>query len=197
MFVDLLENIDADAQKIVLIIVLSTACGSLLTFIFQSLQWKRQKKHELLQHQLREGKELADEATRLINRRFFALQRLFWAIQGQSPDIELMWKNYYADVIEWNQKLTSLRIRTRLFTSKEVENLLVDDQDLDRTGHPTSLHYSMRDLHKKILQAKEAGPLNEAIAEDVERQLAHTAEVIQRFENQLLVRLLSHKSRSS
>lgn len=80
----LLNYFDADLQKIVIAIVLSTAGGSLLAYLFQSMQWKRQKRFELLQHQLREGKDLAHEVTQLLNRRFFALQRLLWAIQEKS-----------------------------------------------------------------------------------------------------------------
>lgn len=193
MIVDsVLSYFDADLQKIIVAIVLSTAAGSLLAYVFQSMQWRRQKRFELLQHQLREGKQLADEVTQLINRRFFALQRLLWAIEEKNGRIDEMWKNYYADVILWNQSLTSIRIRTRLFAGAEVADLLVNDADLDKSSKPKSIHYGMRNLHTKILAAKQLPDLPAPTAHEISAEIEHLNNLIQFFQNKLLDRLLFH-----
>ncbi len=193
MIVDsVLSYFDADLQKIVVAIVLSTAGGSLLAFIFQSMQWKRQKRFELLQHQLREGKDLAHEVTQLVNRRFFALQRLLWAIEEKSGKVDEMWASYYGDVIQWNQNLTSIRIRTRLFAGPEVALMLVNDADLDPSAKPRSIHYGMRRLHTRILSAKQQGSVPDAVAAEIASEIDHLNTLIQVFQNRLLDRLLFH-----
>ncbi len=182
MIVDsILGYFDADLQKIIVAIVLSTAGGSLLAYVFQSMQWKRQKRFELLQHQLREGKDLAHEVTQLVNRRFFALQRLLWAIQEKSGNVDSMWANYYGDVIQWNQNLTSIRIRTRLFAGSEVAMLLVNDADLEPATKPKSIHYGMRRLHTRILEAKRQDALSEAAAAEITSEIEHLNNLIQIF----------------
>lgn len=193
MIVDsVLSYFDADLQKIIVAIVLSTAGGSLLAYIFQSMQWKRQKRFELLQHQLREGKDLAHEVTQLVNRRFFALQRLLWAIQEKNGNVDAMWANYYSDVIQWNQSLTSIRIRTRLFAGPEVALMLVNDADLDPAAKPKSIHYGMRRLHTRILEAKRQGNVSQATSLEIASEIDHLNNLIQIFQNRLLDRLLFH-----
>lgn len=103
-----------------------------------------------------------------------------------------MWANYYADVIQWNQSLTSIRIRTRLFAGAEVARLLVNDDDLDAAARPKSIHYGMRKLHSQILNAKQQSELSTETVATITAEIDHLNNLIQVFQNKLLDRLLYH-----
>src|SRR4051794_40220231 len=108
-------------SKIVLVavsFVLTTVCGKLIAGFVSTAAWRRDTMVALSQERYTEGTRFLQGLTRLIGRRFFALQRFAWCLE--SPDragVEDALKAYRAVLETWNERLWENRNKARLLVS--------------------------------------------------------------------------------
>ncbi|MCP4413977.1 MAG: hypothetical protein GY808_15565 [Gammaproteobacteria bacterium] len=135
--------------------LLTTLGGALWNFILDRSSWERQAKQELHQSRYQEGVKYLDELSELVGRRFFFLQRYYWAIEDQNQDkLTEREQEYFSVVKDWNSKFWLNRNKIRLLIDEDFANrFMTYDDDLSE-DKPTSLHYHFVLAHRKILDAK-------------------------------------------
>lgn len=148
--------IATDQGKIIAGFFLTTVIGSALAFLFQRLSWRRQARTELFRQRYLDGTKLLEELSNLIDRRYFRLQRLLWAIptKGGEEIIKLREKEYFETVQEWNEKLRSIHNRIRLLVGDAEALQFLDYKDDFQQDSPKSLHYRFVRAHREVLKAK-------------------------------------------
>ena len=175
------------------LVLLGTLSALLITYWFQYLSARSRRRFELLQHRMREGRELAEEATTLINRRYFGMLRVVWALKEGPQNVEETWKEYYSQVHEWNVRLRSIRIRLRLFSGMEMARMFIDSND-EGAPEPKSIHHCMRELHKQVAAARKAGRFEPEVVAAVDAGIERLGHTIDLFEERLLDQLLYQAS---
>jgi hypothetical protein len=154
--------------------VLTTVAGGLLTFVFQWMSWRRQAMIDLHRQRYTEGTKLLKDLCGLIDRRFYALQRLTWAVSDNpdDPSVKEREKEYFQTVIEWNQNLRSMHNLIRLLVGDEQATAFLDYADDYRMQDPQSLHYRFVAAHRAVLKARQDRELI-APAEELVRRVNH------------------------
>lgn len=134
--------------------IFTTIIGSLLSVLFQRASWTRQTRVDLYRKRYEEGTLFLDELSELIGRRFFALQRYFWAIRDRDGhDFEEVKKAYYENVADWNAKLKMNRNKIRLLIGEHQATAFLDYGDDNRPRDPQSLHYIFVKAHNAVVAA--------------------------------------------
>lgn len=154
-------------EKVLLLIVgflLSSILGAFWAFTLRRRSWKEETRHALHQARFDEGTVFLDDLSELIGRRFFLLQRLWWAIEGEDAQaIERHKKPYFEVVEEWNAKFWRNRNRIRLLVGEEQASYFLDYEDYHAGDKPRSLHYKFVVAHRKVMAARERdGSLEDA-----------------------------------
>lgn len=141
---------------VVLGFLLSSVLGGLLTYAFQRLSWRRQAKLELYSQRYKDGNEFLDRLSSLIDRRYFALARLLWAVQEREPADKLAprEREYFETVVEWNNNLRAMHNRVRILVGEEKALAFLDYEDDYRQDSPGSLHYRFVLAHRALMAAK-------------------------------------------
>lgn len=137
--------------------LLTTLLGGVLAYLFQALSWKRQAKLDLFQQRYKEGTEFLERLSGLIDRRYFGLQRFFWAIESNATAAKRATREreYFQTVVEWNHNLRSAHNRVRiLIGEKEALAFLDYGDDFRPDDDPQSLHYKFVKAHKYVTAAK-------------------------------------------
>lgn len=137
--------------------LLSSVLGGLLTYAFQRLSWRRQAKLELYSQRYRDGNEFLDRLSSLIDRRYFALVRLLWAVQenASSDKYATRERAYFKTVVEWNDNLRAMHNRVRILVGEEKALAFLDYEDDYRQDDPRSLHYRFVAAHRALTAAKD------------------------------------------
>lgn len=148
--------IATDQGKLIAGFILTTVIGSALGFLLQRVSWRRQAKTELFRQRYLDGTKLLEELSNLIDRRYFRLQRLLWAIpsKGGEEIIKLREKEYFETVQEWNEKLRSIHNRIRLLVGDAEALQFLDYKDDFQQNSPKSLHYRFVHAHREVLKSK-------------------------------------------
>jgi hypothetical protein len=93
---------------------LTTIIGGILVFWLNRTLWRTQTEHAIARFD--EGIKFLDELSELVGRRYFLLQRLFWALQNSAASkLEDLEKEYFEAVKEWNSRYWRSRNKIRLF----------------------------------------------------------------------------------
>jgi hypothetical protein len=150
------EALGSEQGKLLLGFLLTTLVGGVLTVLFQQYSWKRQARLDLYRQRYKDGTELLARVSSLIDRRYFALQRLIWAIDGRVAPMNLAQKekDYFAIVIEWNGSLRALHNSIRLLIGEREALAFLDYEDDNRPVDPQSLHYRFVVAHRAVMHAK-------------------------------------------
>jgi hypothetical protein len=116
--------------------------------------WKLRKRRELFELRYGEGRAAVDEVTRLADRRFYALQRYFWALEGKEPkeSFERKQRTYFKEVMRWNNALRSVRNKLLILVGETTADLFLDYRD-DVRPQPLSLHYRFVSTHQRVQEA--------------------------------------------
>src|SRR5262245_32401619 len=69
---------------------LTTVVGGFLAYIFQWLSWRRQVRIDLFRQRYVEGTQLLEQLSSIIDKRYFRLQRLMWAVADGAPPAMIM-----------------------------------------------------------------------------------------------------------
>jgi hypothetical protein len=141
---------------VVLGFLLSSVLGGLVTYAFQRLSWRRQAKLELYSQRYRDGNEFLDRLSSLIDRRYYALMRLLWAVQESAPPetYDEREQAYFKTVIGWNNNLRAMHNRVRILVGEEKALAFLDYEDDYRQDDPRSLHYRFVAAHRALMAAK-------------------------------------------
>lgn len=145
-------------EKLLLLIVgflLSSILGAFWAFTLRRRSWEEQTRHALYQARFDEGTAFLDDLSELIGRRFFLLQRLWWAIEeGDTQAIDRCETPYFEVVEEWNAKFWRNRNKIRLLVGEEQASHFLSYED-DRAGDkPRSVHYKFVVAHRKVMEIR-------------------------------------------
>lgn len=87
--------------------------------------------------------------------RYFALQRLLWAIgEGNSPKAEASEKGYFHVVVRWNNSLRTIRNKIRLLIGEREADGFLDYRDDLRGSNPESIHYQFVAAHRAVMETR-------------------------------------------
>jgi hypothetical protein len=156
MWQSLWEKLGTDQGLVILGFVLSSLLGGLVAYLFQQLSWRRQAKLDLYGQRYRDGNEFLDRLSSRIDRRYFALKRLLWAVEEDAEPGKLAAREraYFKTVIEWNNNLRAMHNRVRLVIGEAEALAFLDYEDDYRQEDPRSLHYQFLLAHRALMQAK-------------------------------------------
>jgi hypothetical protein len=164
------EVLNSSLFLLIIGFALTTIVGTYLTHLTQRNAWRRDTRVQLLRQRYDEGCKFLDELAELIGRRFFAAQRLLWAIENTKDyDLPKTAAEYYAIVSEWNTRLWENRNKIRLLVSEEQANAFLDYEDDNRGDAPRSLHYKFVILGRILKQARAGQTLPERAQPSVYR----------------------------
>lgn len=135
--------------------ILTTGVGGVLTYLFQKRNWKRQTQLDLYKSKYAEGTKFLDEISELVGKRFFASQKLIWAISDKNNErITRFEKEYFEIINYWNSNYYKNRNKIRLLVNDNRANEFLDFKEKN-IDNPRSLHYKFVIAHKKIMEAKD------------------------------------------
>jgi len=168
---ELWRAVGTEQGKLLFGFALTTVVGGVLAYVFQWLSWRRQVRIDLFRQRYVEGTELLEQLSSMVDRRYFRLQRLIWAIEeGALPEkIAQREKEYFDAVVEWNEKLRSIHNRLRLLVGDSVALQFLDYADDYRQQDPQSLHYRFVKAHQAVLKAKDNRTNTASAKEEVDR----------------------------
>jgi hypothetical protein len=171
LFDALWRALGTDQGKLLFGFVLTTLVGGVLTSVFQWLSWRRQARIDLFRQRYVEGTQLLEQLSSMIDKRYFRLQRLVWAIGDSALPEKIVQreKEYFEAVVEWNEKLRSIHNRLRLLVGDSVALQFLDYADDYRQQDPQSLHYKFVKAHRAVLRAKDDGTKAASAKEEVDR----------------------------
>ncbi|MEJ0074011.1 MAG: hypothetical protein WDO17_00950 [Alphaproteobacteria bacterium] len=135
--------------------VLTSIIGAVLSAWLQQRNWKRQTQLSLFQKRYDEGVKFLDDLSDLIGKRYFALQKLIWALRDRrSYDLEKVTAEYHECVQEWNGKLRTMRGKARLLVGEDRALDFLDYNDDRDPDKPHSLHYVFVKAGRTAIAAK-------------------------------------------
>ena len=145
-------------DKTLLLIIgflLSTVLGGFWGFLLKRRSWQIETNHSIHKARFDEGTKFLDAISEQVGKRFFLLQRLFWAIEeGNEEKIIEREKVYYSAVIDWNSCFWKNRNKIRLLVNEDQANQFLNYQDDNKADNPSSLHYKFVVAHRAVLRAK-------------------------------------------
>lgn len=150
------DLLGSEQGKLLAGFLLTTLLGGWLGYLVQALSWKRQAKLDLFQQRYKEGTEFLERLSVLIDRRYFGLQRLFWAIESnvEAKKLAVREREYFQTVVEWNHNLRSAHNRIRILIGENEALAFLDYGDDFRLDDPRSLHYRFVKAHRAVTAAK-------------------------------------------
>ena len=160
-----------DQGKLILGFLLTTVAGGILASLFQWLSWRREVRIDLYRQRYAEGTELLEQLSSIIDRRYFRMQQLMWAIADPASQEKVATREaeYFAIVVEWNERLRSVHNNLRLLVGDAVALQFLDYADDYRQDDPESLHYGFVKAHRAVMRAKEDPNQVEAARAEVDR----------------------------
>jgi hypothetical protein len=165
------DALGSEQGKLLLGFLLTTMVGGVLTVLFQQYSWKRQVRLDLYRQRYKDGTDLLARVSSLIDRRYFALQRVAWAIDAGAPSASTAEKEkeYFAIVVKWNGNLRALHNSIRLLIGENEALAFLDYEDDNRPDAPRSLHYRFVVAHRAVMNAKSDPTLVPTARREVDR----------------------------
>lgn len=167
----------------------TTIAGAFLSNKLQRASWDRQTRLDLFKKRYEEGIQFLDSLSSLIGRRFFALQRLLWAMKHPDKyDSAETERSYFEIVFDWNTHLRANRNKVRLLIGHDEANHFLDFGDEERLDTPQSIHYIIRKAHNTVIDVRD----NKVSIDDAQMEV-HRANVactrfMERITDNFLVR---------
>jgi hypothetical protein len=146
------EFINSNFFLLLLGFLFTTFAGAFLSNKLQKASWERQMRLDLFKKRYEEGTQFLDSLSSLIGRRFFALQRLLWAVKHPDKyDLAEIGRSYFEIVSEWNTHLRANRNKVRLLIGRDEANHFLDFGDEERLDNPQSIHYIIKKAHNTVI----------------------------------------------
>lgn len=148
--------LSSEPGLVVLGFLLSSGLGGLLTYLFQKLSWRREARLDLYSQLYRDGTAFLERLSSIIDRRYFRLKRVLWAVEdGVAPEVlSAREKDYYTTVLEWNDNLRALHNQIRILIGEKEALAFLDYEDDYHQEKPTSLHYRFVLAHREVMATK-------------------------------------------
>ncbi len=135
--------------------LLTTVLGGFWGFLLKKRSWQMETEHSIHMARFDEGVKFLDTLSEQVGKRFFLLQRFFWAIEeGNQEKILEREKEYFSTVTDWNSSFWRNRNKIRLLVNEDQANHFLDYRDDNAGDQPRSLHYKFVVAHRAILVAK-------------------------------------------
>jgi hypothetical protein len=105
---------------------------------------------EILKIQYSDKKQIAEDFSRLVEKRYFYSESLYESILENNTDEKLR-LNYKSSIDDWNIQKDYLRLRMITYFGYDYvkENLITDESDL-KNKMPITLHYKFVKLHNNL-----------------------------------------------
>ncbi|MCX5698852.1 MAG: hypothetical protein NTX01_04060 [Candidatus Omnitrophica bacterium] len=121
--------------------ILTGIVGSFLNYQFQKEAWKRQAHYEVVKRQLDQTQEAVEKILLLANKRFYAMQKVFWSLEGfKIEEAKRRWEEYNSVRDEWSIMVSNFRSKIKVFLSPELSYELLDKDDARNYKNKESLH---------------------------------------------------------
>ncbi|AIL62460.1 hypothetical protein [Pseudomonas alkylphenolica] len=145
-----------EVGRVVVGFLFTTILGGCLGYFFQWMTWRRQARLDMYRQRYADGALLLEQLSSIVDRRYFRLQRLIWAICDGAPAEKLAIREseYFETVSEWNENLRSFHNRIRLLIGEKESLRFLDYADDNRGDNPESLHYRFVKAHRLVVAAK-------------------------------------------
>jgi len=133
--------------------VLTGLIGSFLSYQFQNISWKRQARFEITKRQIEQTESSIDETLLIARKRFYAMQKVFWALEKLKSDIaDQRWNEYYKIKDEWNIMVGGYRSKIKIFVDPALAYELLDKDNARNYSKKESLHAIFVTTHYKLKQ---------------------------------------------
>ena len=180
--------------------IFATLAGAWLTNYYQERAWVREKQFETFRYTFDEGLKVVDELSDAMSKRLFGLNRVVWVAKGTGTgELEPVWNDYYASVVDWNVKLMRYKGRLSRFVNQEAAEAFASAQDVSlsyQEGVPTSLHGQFMVAHQKVralvdcVRQRCAEPAKQAALKEAQQQLNDLGVAVEQFLETCTERLL-------
>jgi hypothetical protein len=148
--------------------VFTTLCGAIINNIYSKSMWNREQEQIMLTRLLNKHENLLEEISILMGARIYRLERVLWALEIPFNNLELneevhkrimdRWDEYYAKVIEWNEKFRSYYVKVRYLAGEDLAKKLYisekESSDPSSTtvyGKLVNAHYAVKNLRDYII----------------------------------------------
>ncbi len=134
--------------------IFATIAGAWLTNYYQERAWVKEKQFETYKYTFDESLKLVDELSDAMSRRLFGLNRVVWVAKGTGTgELEQVWNDYYASVVDWNVKLARYKSRLNRFLGPEAAGAFISAADTAESSSndtATSIHGQFLVAHQKV-----------------------------------------------
>ena len=134
--------------------VFATMAGAWLTNYYQERAWIREKQFETYRYTFDEALKLIDELSEATSQRLFGLNRVVWVAKGTGTgELDRVWDDYYASVVDWNVKLMRYRGRLARFVGEDAAEAFASVEAAalsDSEGNPVSIHGQFLAAHQTV-----------------------------------------------
>jgi len=140
-----------NSNLIILLIgfILSGLVGTYINDKYQRATFQREKKFLILSKSIEDSSKFIEQISGRINKRFFGIQRVLWAIEkGHLSKGKDIWQQYYSSVIEWNQNVNADYGKLFRLFGIDIALEYLDYHDETRGNEPLSIHGKFFIVHK-------------------------------------------------
>jgi hypothetical protein len=123
--------------------LLTGVLGSLLTFLFNYVQWEYTTNQQVRESKTKDAREALLNTMQLCQKRFWASQRVVWAAESpQYYDFKEVQQEYSEAVEQWNLNLATSRLLVQDSLGNQSAELFVDNNTLVGKGGGKSIQKS-------------------------------------------------------
>lgn len=131
--------------------LLSGVLGTYLSYLFQNNAWKQKIRHEIALYQLEETKSTIEDILILGRKRFYAMQKVYWALESYDTSAaQENWQAYCAIKDEWNISIENYRSKIKVLLDSDLAYSLLDQNDARRYTSQPSVHASFVKTHNVL-----------------------------------------------
>jgi hypothetical protein len=156
---------------LVLGFILTTFCGTIINGFYADSTWKRDKRFELLQGELKDHRDLLSDLSKMVGNRTFRLQRVVWVTDSDAspaPEtwqmtdegkarLNTRWNEYYECVADWNVNYRNYAIKLRIFAGDDIaDRFFVGEPNGTRKSKSGTLCWYFEQCHEKVSELKKA-----------------------------------------
>lgn len=143
--------------------VLTTFLGTSINYLYQTSTWRRTQQFEVLKRSLDKHDKLVDSLAELMSSRAYRLERFFWALESlvDKPGpltekalqkIEKRRKEYYDEVISWNEKFRVEYSRLLYLTDKKTANKFYVSEEESKKVDTKTVYGYFRTAHNGTVE---------------------------------------------
>lgn len=113
-----------EIKKILLVFLLTTILGSVITFVLKKSEFYYQHKQYLIESEKAKAEKCFEEISTLLDTRMYKMRKIFWAYEVNKPknEIDSLWRNYSKFLQEWNNNLNKNSALVARYFGKSKRN---------------------------------------------------------------------------